>query len=254
MLIFQGVQPLQRNARWQRSTWWWIWRSLERSKRVKRRDMTGDSCEEAFSLFCNFAKCWNSTWPESMQMQVFGLFKKVKYQVQISNHPWINLARRNNIHYPELVAIRRHEGKSCCCCRSWWWWWWCYSRCCFKSFWNWRATIDWEWCIATTDITFCIPLVVSVWNVYLRNSGPKQPMSFFQTSSIYIVILSLKLTWHLKMDGWNTSFLLGWPILRGYVSFREGIHLENLKAAYFLDARSTIQLSCPLHRRALLWQ
>ena len=32
---------------------------------------------------------------------------------------------------------------------------------------------------------------------------------------------SLKLTWHLKMDGWNTSFLLGWPIFRGYVSFRE---------------------------------
>ncbi len=25
------------------------------------------------------------------------------------------------------------------------------------------------------------------------------------------------------MDGWNTSFLLGWPIFRGYVSFREGI-------------------------------
>ena len=36
---------------------------------------------------------------------------------------------------------------------------------------------------------------------------------------------SLKLTWHLKMDGWswNTSFLLGWPIFRGYVSFRERI-------------------------------
>ena len=27
---------------------------------------------------------------------------------------------------------------------------------------------------------------------------------------------------HSKMDGWNTSFLLGWPIFRGYVSFREG--------------------------------
>ena len=25
----------------------------------------------------------------------------------------------------------------------------------------------------------------------------------------------------LKMDGWNTSFLLGWPIFRCYVSFRE---------------------------------
>ena len=34
---------------------------------------------------------------------------------------------------------------------------------------------------------------------------------------------SLKLIFsHLKMDGWNTSFLLGWPICRGYVSFREG--------------------------------
>ena len=28
---------------------------------------------------------------------------------------------------------------------------------------------------------------------------------------------------HLKMGGWKTSFLLGCPIFRGYVSFREGI-------------------------------
>ena len=39
-------------------------------------------------------------------------------------------------------------------------------------------------------------------------------------------IPSLKLTFsHLKMDGWNTTFLLGWPIFRGfccYVSFRKG--------------------------------
>ena len=35
---------------------------------------------------------------------------------------------------------------------------------------------------------------------------------------------SLKLTFlHLDMDGWNISFLLGWPIFRCYVSFREGI-------------------------------
>ena len=25
------------------------------------------------------------------------------------------------------------------------------------------------------------------------------------------------------MDGWNSRFLLGWPIFRGYVSFREGM-------------------------------
>ena len=29
---------------------------------------------------------------------------------------------------------------------------------------------------------------------------------------------------HLKMDSWNTSFLLGWPIFRCYVSFRECNH------------------------------
>ena len=32
----------------------------------------------------------------------------------------------------------------------------------------------------------------------------------------------------LKMDGWNTSFLSGWPIFRGYVSFRECTY-ENMK-------------------------
>ena len=36
------------------------------------------------------------------------------------------------------------------------------------------------------------------------------------------LIPSQKLTCsHLKMDGWNTSFLLGWPIFRCRVSFRE---------------------------------
>ena len=34
---------------------------------------------------------------------------------------------------------------------------------------------------------------------------------------------SLKLTWPLKMDGWNTTFLLGRPIFRGHVNFREGM-------------------------------
>ena len=29
------------------------------------------------------------------------------------------------------------------------------------------------------------------------------------------------------MDGWNASFLLGWPIFRGYVSFGEGNIIEH---------------------------
>ena len=32
---------------------------------------------------------------------------------------------------------------------------------------------------------------------------------------------------HLKMDGWKTSFLLGWPIFRYYVSFRECIYIKG---------------------------
>ena len=35
------------------------------------------------------------------------------------------------------------------------------------------------------------------------------------------------------MDGWNTSFLLGWPIFRGYVSFRECTFLWPQSAKMF---------------------
>ncbi len=38
----------------------------------------------------------------------------------------------------------------------------------------------------------------------------------------------------LKMDGWNTSFLLGWPIFRGYVSFREFKPAQNWQHLLFL--------------------
>ena len=33
------------------------------------------------------------------------------------------------------------------------------------------------------------------------------------------------------MDGWNTTFLLGRPIFRGYVSFREGTKNDGLENA-----------------------
>ncbi len=33
---------------------------------------------------------------------------------------------------------------------------------------------------------------------------------------------------HLKMDGWKMNFLLGRPIFRGYVSFREGMWGEGI--------------------------
>ncbi len=35
----------------------------------------------------------------------------------------------------------------------------------------------------------------------------------------------------LQMDGWNTTFLLGRPIFRGYVSFREGSSINSICSA-----------------------
>ena len=55
-------------------------------------------------------------------------------------------------------------------------------------------------------------------------------LSLKQSSLMSLVVLivhfrglpSMKLTYPLKLDSWNTSFLWGWPIFRGYVHFFEG--------------------------------
>ncbi len=46
----------------------------------------------------------------------------------------------------------------------------------------------------------------------------------------------------LKMDGWNTTFLLGRPIFRGYVSFRECIYCEAV--AFSKSSRSIYTHKC----------
>ena len=61
-----------------------------------------------------------------------------------------------------------------------------------------------------------------------------------ETVSFREQLPSLKLTWPLKMDGWNTTFLLGRPIFRGYVSFREQLpNLPNIA-----QQRSTFRWIC----------
>ena len=47
-------------------------------------------------------------------------------------------------------------------------------------------------------------------------------------------IPSLKLTFsHLKMDGWKTSFLLGWPIFRACLSFGKSTPLKcNMESVH----------------------
>ena len=49
--------------------------------------------------------------------------------------------------------------------------------------------------------------------------------TIYQCSSTSIP--SLKLTWHLKMDGWNTSFLLGWPIFRCYMLVSGSVYTKG---------------------------
>ena len=40
------------------------------------------------------------------------------------------------------------------------------------------------------------------------------------------------------MDGWNISFLLGWPIFRGYISFRECISSYQIAACCYVSFMS----------------
>ena len=53
-----------------------------------------------------------------------------------------------------------------------------------------------------------------------RTAHFERPVFFPQMkhSPFHLLLVS-----HLNMDGWNTSFLLGRPIFRGYVSFRDCI-------------------------------
>ena len=65
---------------------------------------------------------------------------------------------------------------------------------------------------------------------------PKVRVKLYHSSSLF----PRKLTWHLKMDCWkiwNTNFLLGRPICRGYVVFKDCIcmclTLSHLSLAVF---------------------
>ena len=83
---------------------------------------------------------------------------------------------------------------------------------------------------------------ITAWYIQPRYLPPRCLLS----SCLEILnIASWELTYPLKMDGWNTTFLLGNPIFRCYVSFREGIpscHWE----VFHLGAASQSQLNLQL--------
>ena len=71
-------------------------------------------------------------------------------------------------------------------------------------------------------------LGVKLWGVYSIPSLPNtlwvgvwvSPAKAFRGSKHLLTETNSS---HLKMDDWNTSFLLGWPIFRCYVSFRDQV-------------------------------
>ena len=99
----------------------------------------------------------------------------------------------------------------------------------------------WQRCEHRFNDSFHVRLNFGIQQNPSRNTTPKDRLLTTQldylnqinvvsTESQSVVIQSypgtsnlpfLKLTWHLKMDGWNTSFLLGWPIFKSYVSLQE---------------------------------
>ena len=56
-----------------------------------------------------------------------------------------------------------------------------------------------------------------------RTKMQKDPFFWFDLWNLQSATLRETNSSHLKMDGWKTTFLLGWPIFRGYVGFREGV-------------------------------
>ena len=60
---------------------------------------------------------------------------------------------------------------------------------------------------------------------------------------------------HLKMDGWNTSFLFGWPIFRGYVSFKEcrsSIPIMTWTSTHWFPSCCSQSLPCIHYKRNAL--
>ena len=52
---------------------------------------------------------------------------------------------------------------------------------------------------------------------------------------------TLKLTWHLTMDGWNTSFLLESPNFRCYVSFKECVPPQEIAGLMTINRWISLQ-------------
>ena len=67
--------------------------------------------------------------------------------------------------------------------------------------------------------------------------------SFNENVALHIMLPSLKLTYHLKIDGWKTTFVWGRPIFRGYVCFRESTwHVYNIITDVMMSSGSLCRI------------
>ena len=100
-------------------------------------------------------------------------------------------------------------------------------------------------CCFLQDLQALVPLTSAAWRLEKLSQTPNVTLPETNSS-------------HLKMDGWNTSFLLGWPVFRCYVSFREGnpFHPRQRGLGFFfptsLANKKNWQIWNPSSNRALL--
>ena len=67
--------------------------------------------------------------------------------------------------------------------------------------------------------------------------------SFNANVALHIMLPSLQLTYHLKIDGWKTTFVWGRPIFRGYVCFRESTwHVYNIITDVMMSSGSLCRI------------
>ena len=67
--------------------------------------------------------------------------------------------------------------------------------------------------------------------------------SFNANVALHIMLPSLKLTYHLKIDGWKTTFVWGRPIFRGYVCFRKSTwHVYNIITDVMMSSGSLCRI------------
>ena len=122
---------------------------------------------------------------------------------------------------------------------------------------NWRRIYDEQYVHCSTSLLLDCSYIHAPFSIYmlvhmlkLMIDKTSNALLFISPSEYTQITLPETNSSHLKMDGWNTSFLLGWPIFRcENVSFREGTHTRPLNNPYLV---SILRSQCSQVQRVVM--